>query len=50
MKKVQSKPKDISVVYLQAVLMPNGEVISVGKTLGQFKDFKGFLFELKKEN
>ena len=28
---------------LEVVLMPNGEVISTGKTLGWFKDFRKYL-------
>ena len=50
MKKVNSNPKNIKTVYLQMILMPSGEMISLGKTIGQLKDFKGFVFESSRGN
>lgn len=46
-------PKDkISTCLLQVVLMPNGEIICKGKTIGWFDNLKEFLidFELKKND
>ena len=41
----------IEVRYLQVVLMPNGELICLGKTVGWFDTVKGYVFsEVKKEN
>lgn len=41
---MKQQPKDITVCYLQCVVMPNGEIIAKGKTVGWFKDFKEYLF------
>ena len=38
-------PEEITVCNLEVVVMPNGEVISNGKSLGYFEDFKKFLIE-----
>lgn len=43
MEKINEIPEDITVCNLECVLMPNGEVISNGKNLGWFSDFKKFL-------
>ena len=45
MKKI---PKEMTVTKLEVLVMPNGEVICLGKTLGRFKDFKECLEEVKK--
>ena len=46
MKRVKAKPPKLpTIAYLQVVLMPNGEIISIGQTIGQFKDFKKVIFE-----
>lgn len=37
-------PDEIVGVHLDAIVMPNGEVISCGKVLGRVQDFKGVLF------
>lgn len=34
------KPNEIVVCNLECVVMPNGEVISLGKTIGYFEEFK----------
>lgn len=39
------QPKKITVCNLEVVLMPNGEIISLGKTIGWFKDYKKHLSE-----
>ena len=40
MKKI---PKEMTLCKLDVVLIPNGEIICLGKTLGYFKDFKKLL-------
>lgn len=42
-KKIGKQPKDIVIVYVEAILMPNGEVIHAGKTLGFYKNLKNYL-------
>ena len=42
MKKI---PDTITVCQLECVLMPNGEIISNGNSLGWFKEFKKYLTE-----
>lgn len=42
-KRMTEQPKEITVVKLECVLMPQGELISKGKTIGWFKDLKEFL-------
>ena len=44
---IKKQPEEITVCNLEVVLMPNGEIISLGKTLGWFKDFKEYLNEDK---
>jgi hypothetical protein len=34
---IKSQPKEISTVYIQAILMPNGELISEGKSMGYYR-------------
>jgi len=41
-------PEEITICYLQCVVMPNGEVISNGKSIGYFDEFNHFLTEIKK--
>lgn len=36
-------PEEITVCNLEVVLMPNGEIISLGKTIGWFEDYKRYL-------
>jgi hypothetical protein len=44
---IKEQPNEITTVYLQAVLMPQGEIISQGKTIGWFKDCKKFLVDAR---
>ena len=37
------QPKEITICNLECVLMPNGEILSAGKSLGWIKEFKDFL-------
>ncbi len=45
---MEEQPKEITLATLNVVVMPNGEVIHMGKTIGWFKDMKDHL-EIKKE-
>ena len=36
-------PKEITVCKLDCILMPQGEVLCLGKTVGWFKDLKPYL-------
>lgn len=40
MKKI---PKEITLCKLECVLMPQGEILCLGKTIGWFKDLKSYL-------
>lgn len=40
---MEKQPKSITLCTLECVLMPQGEIISFGKTIGWFKDLKEFL-------
>jgi hypothetical protein len=40
---IKEQPKEITIVQLEAVLMPQGEIICQGKTIGWFKDMKKHL-------
>jgi hypothetical protein len=40
---MKEQPKKIVVCHLEVVLMPQGEVICKGKTVGWFKDLKEHL-------
>ena len=44
---INEQPNGITVCTLECVLMPQGEVICDGKTIGWFKDIKKYL-EIKK--
>ena len=41
--KLLRQPHKITLAMLEVVVMPNGEVISCGKSLGWIKTFKGYL-------
>jgi len=40
---MEKQPKEITVCNLECVLMPQGEVICAGKTLGWFKSIGEYL-------
>lgn len=40
-------PEEITVCLLQCIIMPNGEIISNGKTVGYFRDYKGLIVRQK---
>lgn len=40
---MQEAPKEITSAKLGVVIMPNGEVICLGKTVGWFEELKDYL-------
>ena len=40
---MNKQPEGITVCTLECVLMPQGEIICLGKTIGWFKEFKKYL-------
>jgi len=40
-------PKEITTCSLQCILMPNGEVLCKGRTIGLFRNIKEYLVEQK---
>jgi len=44
MKKIKKQPKEITPVLVGAVLMPQGELICLGKTIGWFRDLKDSVY------
>lgn len=44
---MKNQPKNITECKISCVVMPNGEVICLGKTIGWFKDIKDMLQEVK---
>lgn len=45
---MEKQPDQITLCTLEVILMPNGEIICLGKSIGYFKQLKGFL-TIKKE-
>ena len=43
------QPKEIKVMNLNVVVMPNGEIICLGKTIGFFKEFGKMLEEINND-
>ena len=41
---ITEQPECITLGKIECVIMPNGEVIILGKTIGYFKDLQEFLF------
>jgi hypothetical protein len=41
--KEKENPKEITIARLEVVIMPNGEIICLGKTVGWFKDLHKYL-------
>ena len=40
---IKEQPDIITKCKLGCILMPNGEIISLGETIGWFKDYKKYL-------
>lgn len=45
---IEHQPEDITLAKLEVVLMPQGEIICIGKTVGWFKDLQKYLTEPRK--
>lgn len=45
MKKIIELPENIKDIFLECEILPNGEIISLGKTLGFYEQYKNYLFE-----
>ena len=43
------QPKEITACHLEVIVMPNGEIICAGKSLGHMKPFAKYLTPLKAE-
>jgi len=48
MEKLNEKPEEITIALLEVVIMPNGEIISYGKSIGYYESYKNYLY--KKDN
>jgi hypothetical protein len=46
---MDKQPEEITVCQLECVLMPQGEIICLGKTIGWFKTHKQYLIKKEKE-
>lgn len=42
---MNKQPKEITTCYLEVILMPQGEIIHQGETVGWFKDCKKYLYK-----
>lgn len=42
-------PEDMTICNLEVLIMPNGEILSNGKSIGWFGDFKDYLEEKPKK-
>lgn len=42
---MKKQPEEITECKLRCVLMPNGEILSLGKTIGWFREYKNYLEE-----
>ncbi len=42
--KIKRQPENIIIVYVEAVLMSNGEIIHSGETIGWYKKCKDYMF------
>ncbi len=44
MKKIEKQPEEIKPVLIDAILMPNGEILCLGKVIGTFNKLKGYIY------
>ena len=42
---MKEQPKEITICLLEVLVMPNGEIICMGKTVGWFDEMKKYLEE-----
>ena len=42
---ISKQPEDITPVLVDAILMPNGEVMCAGKTIGRFRNIQKFIYK-----
>ncbi len=40
---MEEQPKGMTICNLEVLVMPQGEIICLGKTIGWFREFKEFL-------
>ena len=45
---MKKPPEEMTICNLQVLLMPNGELLCLGKTVGWFKEFKKYLVPVTK--
>jgi hypothetical protein len=46
---MEKLPEKITLCHLEVVLMPNGEIICLGKSIGWFQKYKDYLIPIPKE-
>jgi len=42
-------PKEITLCHLEVIVMPNGEILCLGKSIGFIKELGKYLIPIKKE-
>ena len=47
---MKDKPKEMIIAKLEVLIMPNGEILCSGKTIGWFNDFKKYLSKPVKDD
>ena len=45
---IEKQPKELTICTLEVLLMPNGEILCLGKSIGWFKEFKKYLTVISK--
>jgi len=48
-RKIKKQPEELIEIYLHAVLMPNGEIICLGKSIGFFDKFGKYVYKKDSE-
>ena len=47
---MKNQPKEIMIATIEVLVMPNGNIVSYGKIIGKFEDFKKYLKNIRKAN
>ena len=47
---MDKQPTEMTICNLECLLMPQGEIICLGKTIGWFKEFKKYLTKKDEEH